>query len=347
MPKKRKKENDGLPKRWRYRFGAYYYRVPEGLENLWDGKKEFLLGHSLPTAHRTWADKLELTSDAKTIGDLLDLYQIKVIPDKSPSTRERELRLIPDLKKVFGHMPITSLRPKHVYQFKTKAGNLRGKATTNRLISILSHAYTMAIEWGLCDHHPIKGNVIKFGIKPRDRYVEDWELEEALLVAPELICNYIPIKQLTALRKSDVLSITLPDLKEDGIHVSQRKTKKPIVIEWSDELKAAIESVKSTRKKVGSIWLFHTGKGQPYVKENGRTPGFDSVWKRWQEKAIEKTKLERKFAESDLRAKTASDTTEEHAFELLDHSTSAVTKRHYRRKPKVVKPHSLIKKSHK
>ena len=56
---------------------------------------------------------------------------------------------------------------------------------------------------------------------------------------------------------------------------------------------------------------------------------------------IKETKLKNKFSESDLRAKTASDTTEQHAFELLDHSTSDVTRRHYRRKPKVVKPFSL------
>ena len=341
MPKKRKIENNGLPKRWRMRSGGYYYRVPKGEEENWEGKTEYLLGHSLTSAYRVYADKIELNNDAKTIGDLLGLYELKEISKKSFGTRERETRLLPDLHGVYAHMPISSLKPRHVYQFKTKVGEQRGEATANRMISILSHAYTKAIEWGLCDEHPIKNKVIRFSIKPRDRYVEDWELKEAFSVAPELIKKYIPIKSLTALRRSDILSIKKTDLKEDGIHIKQNKTGKAIIIQWSDELFEAVESVKKECKKISSIYLFNTSNGQPYIKENGRTNGFNSAWKRWQEKAIKETKLKNKFSESDLRAKTASDTTEQHAFELLDHSTSDVTRRHYRRKPKVVKPFSL------
>lgn len=47
MPRARKKENQGLPARWRFVHGAYYYEVPRGLESLWDGKKKFRLGGSL------------------------------------------------------------------------------------------------------------------------------------------------------------------------------------------------------------------------------------------------------------------------------------------------------------
>ena len=37
-PKKRNKENTGLPARWRWKDGAYRYRVPSGQEDLWEGK---------------------------------------------------------------------------------------------------------------------------------------------------------------------------------------------------------------------------------------------------------------------------------------------------------------------
>ena len=40
-PRKRNSENRPLPERWRFKHGAYYYRVPPGLEASWDGKKEF------------------------------------------------------------------------------------------------------------------------------------------------------------------------------------------------------------------------------------------------------------------------------------------------------------------
>jgi len=342
--KRQLKENQGLPKRWRYRYGAYYYRVPPGDEIIWDGKKDFKLARTYPEALRVWADRLELMGDAKSIADLLELYSIKVLPDKSPTTQDRESRIIKRIISSLGHIPIAALKPKHVNLVKTKEADVHGHATANRFVSILSHAYTMALEWGLCDNHPIKNNVSKYSIRPRDRYLEDWELEEALTVAPIFMKTYIPIKQQTGLRKGDMLSIKLADLKEDGIHITQNKTGKRIIIEWTPELEDAVEHAKFMRKKIGSMWLFHTNRGQPYIKENKTTSGFNSIWKRWQVKAIKETDLSQKFVESDLRAKTASDTTEQHATDLLDHSTTAVTQRHYRRKPKVVKPHSLRKK---
>ncbi len=47
MPRARNIRNRGYPKSWRFRYDAYYYRVPKGQEHLWDGKKEFHLGRSL------------------------------------------------------------------------------------------------------------------------------------------------------------------------------------------------------------------------------------------------------------------------------------------------------------
>jgi len=44
MPRARNIRNRGYPKSWRFRYDAYYYRVPKGQEHLWDGKKEFHLG---------------------------------------------------------------------------------------------------------------------------------------------------------------------------------------------------------------------------------------------------------------------------------------------------------------
>ena len=50
MPRARNIENRGYPKSWRFRYDAYYYRVPKGQEHLWDGKSEFRLGCSLGEA---------------------------------------------------------------------------------------------------------------------------------------------------------------------------------------------------------------------------------------------------------------------------------------------------------
>src|SRR5881227_1531984 len=54
MARKRLAQNRGLPERWKFEHGGYYYRVPPGLEALWEGKQTFPLGRSLPEAYALW-----------------------------------------------------------------------------------------------------------------------------------------------------------------------------------------------------------------------------------------------------------------------------------------------------
>ena len=64
--------------------------------------------------------------------------------------------------------------------------------------------------------------------------------------------------------------------------------------------------------------------------------GFDSIWRRFINKALKETKLSERFTEHDLRAKVASDTETENARKLLGHANIEVTERVYRRKPEFV-----------
>lgn len=340
-PKPRLHINKGLPAGWRHKHGAYYYRPPVQLRDLWEGKTEYRLGKSLSEAYRVWADKLELYSDIRTMGELLDRYALEIVPLKAPKTQHSNQISIRKLKAVFGAMPIEAVKPKHVYQYRDIRGK-QGTTAANRDIEVLSHSFTKAIEWGFCENHPIKGKVRKFSTPPRRRYVEDWEVQEALKVASPFIAAYIRIKLLTGIRRGDLLSLKLSDLKDDGIHVEPKKTAqttgKRIIIEWSDDLRDAIEEAENLRKKVLSIWLFHTHKGQPYIKANGNANGFDSIWQRFMAKALRNTNLKERFTEHDLRAKVASDTDVVHAQNLLGHSTPAMTEKAYRRKPNIVKP---------
>lgn len=340
-PKPRLDANKGLPAGWRHKHGAYYYRPTIQLRDLWDGKTEYRLGKSLSEAYRTWADKLDYYSDARTMGDLLDRYALEVIPLKAPKTQDSNLASIRKLKAVFGEMPIDAVKPKHVYQFRDLRGK-QGRTAANRDIEVLSHSFTKAIEWGLCDSHPIKGKVTKFSTPPRRRYVEDWEVQEVLSIASPFISAYIRLKLLTGLRRGDLLSLKISDLKEDGIHITPRKTASTtgnrMIITWTHELRSAIEELTRLRRKTLSIWLFHTNRGQPYLKENGSANGFDSIWQRFMKKALSQSKLNERFTEHDLRAKVASDIDLEHAKLLMGHNSTSLTQRVYRRKAETTKP---------
>ena len=60
---------------------------------------------------------------------------------------------------------------------------------------------------------------------------------------------------------------------------------------------------KKTRKEQ---FLEDTRDGQPYIKPNGTTSGFDSIWQRYMCKAIKEGVVTERFTEHDLRTKRAS-----------------------------------------
>lgn len=348
MPKPRNKENKGLPKRWRFLHGAYYYRVPTGHEAAWDGKQSFQLGKTLPEAYRTWAERIKHIDDARTIGDLLERYALQVVPTKKITTQTNNAVALKRLRAVLGNVPLASLKPRHVYQYLDKR---IAKVAARREVAVLSHAYTKAVEWGYLDRRPFKGEVRLKGEKPRDRYIEDWEIIECLSLparrksgSVRAIQAYIRIKLLTGLRRGDLLRITESSLKEDGIHVTPGKTKsstgKQLIIEWSDELRAAVAAAKAARPVHVAPWLFCTGRGACYYNEkNGLARGWDGMWHNFMNKVLRVTKIKERFTEHDLRAKCASDAqTLEHARRLLAHADGKVTERIYRRKPERVRP---------
>lgn len=348
MPKKRNCENRGLPSRWRHFHGAYYYRVPSGLESKWDGKTQFLLGKSLPEAYKVWADRLETLDDAKTINELLDLYSQRVVPNKQITTQAQNAVAIKRLRAVLGNLPLLGLQPRHVYQYFDKRA---AKISARREIEVLSHAYRKAVEWGFINRHPFSGEVRLEGERPRTRYVEDWEVIECLSLEPRrksgsvsMIQVYICIKLLTGLRRGDLLRLTMADLKDDGIHVTPSKTArstgKRIIIEWTDELRHSIATAKAFRPVRTSPWLFCNRRGECYFNEkNGRAGGWDTMWRNFMNRVLKETQVKEHFTEHDLRAKCASDAeTLQHARALLAHADEKVTEKFYRRKPERVKP---------
>jgi integrase len=361
MPRKRSKENQGLPLRWRLTHGAYYYQVPPGLEHLWDNKKTFRLGTKLHEAYQVWSTRLGHITEAKTINQLLDRYALEVIPKKAAASQISNQNQIQMLRKVFGSQPLLPFPPKLVYQYVDKRSVKKtdpdtGKVTGGRIaahreIELLSHAYTKAVEWGYIDRHPFKSEIRLTGEAPRDRYVEDWEIIEVLSLEPFrasgsvlMIQAYLRIKLLTGMAQGDLLRLTEDNLKEDGIHNQRHKTKsstgKRTIYEWSKELRNAVAEAKKTKTHKTSPYLFCNREGACYINEaTGKAPGWKSMWQRFMQRVIEETKVTEHFTEHDLRAKVASDAQSlEHARSLLSHADSRTTDKIYRRKAERVSP---------
>jgi integrase len=344
----RNAENRGLPARWKFYHGAYYFQVPPGQEPAWDNKKTFRLGGTLPEAYKEWAKRIEATFNATTIGALLERYQLEVIPTKAPSTQRQNLIALKQLRLVFADMNLDDIIPRHVYLYVDKRS---AKTSAHREVEVLSHAYTKAVEWGYIDRHPFLGQVALKGEKPRTRYIEDWEIIEMLALTPRrqtgsilAVHAYIQVKLLTGMRRGDLLRLTMPDLMDDGIHVTPHKTAgttgKQLIIRWSTDLQRAVRHAKDARPVKLSPFLFCNRRGEGYIDElTGRAASWDSMWTGFVERVLAETKVKERFTEHDLRAKCASDAaTLEHAQALLGHASSSLTDRVYRRKAQYVMP---------
>jgi integrase len=344
----RKPENRGLPSRWTYQHGAYYYRVPGGLEDQWEGKKMYRLGSNLSESYKHWAERIEVPAHAKTIGALLDRYLLEVVPTKRPKTQSNYQHSAKRLRKPFGGMPLTGLKPRFVYGYVDKS---KSKISAHRDIEVLSHAFTKAVEWGYIDKHPFKGEVRLEGERPRDRLVEDWEIIEFLSLKPRrkagsalAIQAYVRIKLLTGISQSDLLRLQPARFTSEGILVQRHKTAtstgKRTLYEWTPDLKAAVDMALAARPVDIAPWLFCTREGAGYFDESkGEASGWKSMWQRYMARALKETALTERFTEHDLRAKVATDASSlERARALLAHADSRLTARVYRRKPERVQP---------
>ncbi len=365
MPRERLSINRGYPSRWRVINGRFYYAVPKGMEHAWDGKQLFKLGDTLTEAYKEWAARLEHQDEIFTIGQLLDRYSLEVIPTKKITTQASNQSALPHLRQAFGHMNLADLEPHMVYKYvdhrskKVRRDDgkvIGGKVAAHREVEVLSHAFTKAVEWGIVKRHPFKNEVRLEGEKPRDRYIEDWEILEMLSLpsfqkkgSVHAIQSYIRIKMMTGMARSDLLRVMMTDMKDDGIHIQRRKTEtttgKRTVYEWTPELRAAVDLAIKSRPAV-SPYLFCKRDGHGYYDEKtGRADGWDSMWGRFVQRVLAETQVSHPFTEHDLRAKCASDAPSlEHARALLSHADSRTTERIYRRKAERVTPLSLPKK---
>jgi integrase len=368
MPKPRSKQHQGLPARWRHAHGAYSYSVPPGLEAKWDGKKLFRLGATLHEASRTWEERMNQAGEqgddrVKTIADLLDRYSLEVLPTKAPASQVSNWNQMRKVREVFGSMLLSEpFKPQLIYKFvdarskkkeDPKSGRVKGgMSAAHREVELLSHAFTKAVEWGYIDRHPFKGEVRLKGEAPRTRYVQDWEIIEALKLDSRrkkgsvlMIQAYLRLKLLTGLAQGDLLRLQPGEhFKEDGIHNVRHKTAlvngKVTIYQWTEELRVAVDMALEARPKKDSKFLFCTRTGKGYVNEVvGRSSAWKSMWQRFMARVMKETKVKESFTEHDLRAKVASDAESlEHAQALLAHADPSTTKRIYRRKAELVMP---------
>jgi integrase len=313
-----------LPKRMYERRGAYFFVDSNGKWNPLG--REY--GRAIEKYNRLNDDPVEVA----TIGDLIDRYMREESPTKAAATHKSNQKHARFLRAAFGRIQPPELTTRAIYMYMDARN---APVVANRELAMLSHMFKKAIRWGIVDSNPCLG-VERNPEKPRDRYIEDWEYQAFRQFIPAQLAAYMDLKLLTGLRQKDMLSLRIDQLKEDGIHIHVSKTKRHMIIRWSDFLKQSVDAAlaaRTTHPAKASAYVFCTRKGRQYTSD-----GFRTIWQRWMTNAVKKGILQERFREHDLRAKTGSDTDLAHAVSLLSHMDRKTTQRHYRRKAEIVEP---------
>jgi len=269
MGRKRAK-NLHLPPGVRIVKGRYYHQTTAGGKRI-----STPLGKTYSEAIARWT-ALAAPLHGSTVGHAIDRYILDILPQKAPRTQNDYIQYTIPLRRVFGHMGLSEVRPTHIAQYLDKS---KGKKLANRQIALLSGVYKAAMRWGWVDTNPCKG-VQRNPEKRRNRYVSQDELETLKSAGDEQMKLLIEFAYITGLRKGDILNLTLADVSAEGISVQTGKTGKRLVFEMSPGLRKLLPQIKALPRKARSIMLFARRDGRAYTSS-----GFDSIWQRLKSRA--------------------------------------------------------------
>jgi integrase len=133
----------------------------------------------------------------------------------------------------------------------------------------------------------------------RDRYVTDEELQAVWEAADEPLRDALDLYHLTGQRVSDVLRMSLTDVREGCLHLRQRKTGKALRLAVEGDLSAVLDRIKGRQfpeRAVVSLALVRD--------ENGQRMTYDALSDRFQ---AARARAGVHFQLRDLRAKAATD----------------------------------------
>lgn len=311
MPPKRK-NNLHLPPRVYHKHNAFYYL---NKSNQW-----VRLGKNLPEAMRKYGEMMQGILTDSRMSSIIDRYIKEVASQKAETTYKGNIHAASLLRAAFGHLKPEEIRPVMIYKYM----DIRRQTSVvgaNKEKALLSHVFSYAIRWGLCEANPC------INVKPLAEPKRRYEIPEAdfwgfYQYAPPLIKIAMRIALITGLRLSDILNLQHGNLSDDGLTVETSKTGKKICFKWSNSLKQAVEEAKLLRGKVRSRYLLSTRYGQKYTAD-----GFKSLWQRYMKNAVAQNIISQRFQFKDIRKKAATEIERMYGLEAAQKTLGHTTKK--------------------
>lgn len=317
-----------LPPRVYHRHGGYYFVDRDG---KWNN-----LGSDYSDALKAYAALLGSAAPAATIEQLWSKYQTEVLLKKSAKTRRNREQEMGQVLKVFGRMQPGHVEPHHVWTYWRDRGEIEQARHEIRALSAL---LTFGRQCGAVKHENPCYALKLPGAQARERYVSDEEFLAVRDLAPSMIGYAMDLALIAGMDQQTIRRLERKNVTDDGLVFERRKTGKPQIIEWNDELRATIKAMLHEEPRARR-YLICTRSGHAYSAN-----GFQTAWQRLQVEAHRAGAITERYTFHDLRAKSASDDeTDQGAADRLGHGDAALTRRVYRRLPRRGKALSILDK---
>lgn len=298
----------------------------------------------------------------RTLRDVFTRYKTEITPlalKGRPRTEEaidNELRTIDRFDRVFGGMQQDALTQQQLYLYIDRRLDERAEfkdlkkpapSAARHDVRFLKKVLAKGIRWGAGTTNA----AVNLEMDPdpaNTRDVTDEQYAAVYRLANIRVQIAMDLADNIGQRRGDILGIRpARDFTPEGILVRQGKTGKPILIEWTDELRATVDRALALPPDIPKEYLIRNRVGKGYTPR-----GFGAMWQKLMRKVTRPGKngeppiLAERFKFRDLRRKSATDkaiaTSEEEAQQLLAHSDLKTTQKHYIAprgvKPKRVKP---------
>lgn len=182
----------------------------------------------------------------------------------TPGTMKTYRKVAERLKGIFAEFAPNEIKAVHVQQMYDHELALH-HGTANACLSVLRIVLRYGLKWGKVDHNPAV-SVRALKAPERKRFIEDWEYKAIQKHASPWLGVLMDVLFLTGQRIGDALQIQVSHCTEDGIKFIQQKTDTWLTVEWTPELRDAVDRARRLHGNVLSPFLFRPkGSGKPYT----------------------------------------------------------------------------------
>lgn len=249
-----RKKDRHLPACMYQKHGAYY---------LVKGGKWLRLGEDYQASLLEYAKKTANGGKQGGTSDLIDKALKHHVATKklAPNTVTQYEAAAERLKDIFAEFnDPKDVLPKHIAAVKVDLAKTPNMC--NRILSFARVVFGYALEWQMVDSNPCTG-IKRHEEDRRDRYITDAEFAALLGAASHYIRCILEMAYLTGQRISDVLSIHLSDISEQGVAFVQQKTGAKLIVTMTPDLEDVIARAKALPRKVRTMTLFCSRAGKP------------------------------------------------------------------------------------